>query len=653
MPYVARPGGFAHSLQRSHSSPWWCALAPAPGPATHRRHHLGWPMTTSVRPRSRARCSSLAVRSPRSARTPGASLRSTLRVGNRTSTGRSSTVRCWRRRRTGRVAGSSAAPSARSVGRRAATLRTCGATETLRPDLDPQCRRRGPCVGGVGVDRLRRGRLLHDRRAGPNRIAALDVTTGLATSWDPNADSTVRTLAVSGSTVYAGGDFTRSAGRPETESPPSKRPTGTATVWNADANGTVVYALAVSGPTVYARRRFQHDRRADPKPNRRTRRGHRHCNGLGSECRRRRRHSGDSGLDRLRRRSVHHDRRAEPGPHRGARRHYWRGDCLESQRERWRVHAGGVGVDGLRGWRVHAIGGQIRTGSPPLRRLPAARRAGIPNPDNTVFTLAVRDSTVYAGGAFTTIGEEPEQDRAVHRRDRSARRTDECGGARRQRPGTVSFTAPASDGGSAISSYTVISSPGGFTASGAPVRSPSAGLTNGTSYTFTVHGDEQRRHRRCVGPSNAVMPAEAPGRADRGVRDGRQRPGDRQLHRARVRRRRADHRLHRHLVARRRHRERRDEPDHRTGLTNGTSYTFTVTATNSAAPSAPSAPSNAVTPAGVPGAPTGATATAGDARAIVELHGARIQRRRPDHLVHRHLVARRRHRRPARQARSP
>ena len=54
-----------------------------------------------------------------------------------------------------------------------------------------------------------------------------------------------------------------------------------------------------------------------------------------------------------------------------------------------------------------------------------------------------------------------------------------------------------------------------------------------------------------------------------------------------------------------------------TGLVNGTSYTFTVTARNDAATSTSSAASSAVTPTGPPLPPTGVSAVAGDQQATV------------------------------------
>ena len=50
----------------------------------------------------------------------------------------------------------------------------------------------------------------------------------------------------------------------------------------------------------------------------------------------------------------------------------------------------------------------------------------------------------------------------------------------------VTFTAPASNGGSPIDYYTVTSAPGGFTATGAASPITVSGLTNGVVYTFTV-----------------------------------------------------------------------------------------------------------------------------------------------------------------------
>jgi hypothetical protein len=51
---------------------------------------------------------------------------------------------------------------------------------------------------------------------------------------------------------------------------------------------------------------------------------------------------------------------------------------------------------------------------------------------------------------------------------------------------SVTFTAPSNVGGSAITGYTVISSPGSITATGASSPITVSGLTSGTSYTFTV-----------------------------------------------------------------------------------------------------------------------------------------------------------------------
>ncbi len=51
---------------------------------------------------------------------------------------------------------------------------------------------------------------------------------------------------------------------------------------------------------------------------------------------------------------------------------------------------------------------------------------------------------------------------------------------------SVAFTAPAFTGGASITSYTVTSSPGGFTAAGSSSPIVVTGLTIGTAYTFTV-----------------------------------------------------------------------------------------------------------------------------------------------------------------------
>jgi predicted small secreted protein len=82
-------------------------------------------------------------------------------------------------------------------------------------------------------------------------IAALDASTGNATSWNPNANGQVSALAVSGNTVYAGGNFTSIGGQSRTYIAALDASTGNATSWSPSAN-SLVFALAVSGNTVYA-----------------------------------------------------------------------------------------------------------------------------------------------------------------------------------------------------------------------------------------------------------------------------------------------------------------------------------------------------------------------------------------------------------------
>ncbi len=175
--------------------------------------------------------------------------------------------------------------------------------------------------------------------------------------------------------------------------------------------------------------------------------------------------------------------------------------------------------------------------------------------------------------------------------------------------GFVVWTEPASTGGLPVTSYTVTASPGGR--SEICLSSPCVvdGLINGTSYRFTVTASNAHGPSASSTPSNAVVPARAPDAPgvpsatpanaaavvtfDAPASDGgspvllytvRSNPGG--------------------LTS-----SCSTSPCTVTGLTNGTAYTFTVTATNTAGTSQASAASPVVTPATVASPPTAVTAT--------------------------------------------
>jgi hypothetical protein len=73
------------------------------------------------------------------------------------------------------------------------------------------------------------------------------------------------------------------------------------------------------------------------------------------------------------------------------------------------------------------------------------------------------------------------------------------------------WSAPASDGGSAITGYTVTSNIGGHTATSSTTSAVVTGLTNGTAYTFTVTATNAVGTSIPSGTSNSVTPASLPG----------------------------------------------------------------------------------------------------------------------------------------------
>ena len=183
----------------------------------------------------------------------------------------------------------------------------------------------------------------------------------------------------------------------------------------------------------------------------------------------------------------------------------------------------------------------------------------------------------------------------------------------------VSWSAPADNGGSAITGYTAVSSPGGRSCNTSGTSCAVTGLTNGQPYTFTVTARNSVGTSVPSSPSSPVVPVTVPG-APTGVIAT---PGDTQAQVSwSAPLATGGSPITGYTVT--------SSPQGRTcawpagplgctvtGLANGQPYTFTVTATNSVGTGPSSSASAPVTPATVPGAPTGVVAIPYNLSALV------------------------------------
>jgi Tol biopolymer transport system component len=450
------------------------------------------------------------------------------------------------------------------------------------------------------------------------RIAALEASTGTASSWEPDANDYVSALAVSGAVVYAGGSFTMIGGQERNRIAAIDTTTGDATAWDPGADAPVA-ALAASGPIVYAGGAFTtiggqaRNRLAALDP----------TTGDATSWN----PSPDADVDAMAVTSiavyVGGGFTTIGGQSRSSLAAI---DPTTGEATSWNPSANGE-VDSLAtsgsivyaGGSFTAIGGQSRGGLAAIDAASGSPNAWSPNADGAVLGLSAAGVAVYAGGSFVSIGGQPRQGIAAFSGVADVPGpptavTAVAGNAE----ATVAFAAPASDGGAAVTSYTVTASPGGATATGAGRPITVTGLTNGANYTFTVVATNIVGTGSPSAPSNSVTPATGPpgaptavtavpGNAEATVQftppedDGAAitsytvtaSPGGATATGA-------------------------GSPITVTGLTNGTSYTFTVTATNANGTSGSSAPSSSVVPAGPPGAPTAVTAVAGKGRATVQ-----------------------------------
>ena len=407
-------------------------------------------------------------------------------------------------------------------------------------------------------------------------VAQLDAITGAATNWDALANGPVNAFVFDGAgKLFVGGEFTYIGGQPRNNIAQLSVASPLASSWIADADASV-YALTFDTAGLLT---------------------------VGGSF---------SSIGGQTRNNI-----AKLNP-------------VTGQATAWNPNANGAvyalaaessGTVYAAGFFSH-IGAQARNNIAQLYSSSATATAWSPAADGQVMALALGNAgEVFVGGGFGNIG-------GLARTQLAALAHGVPDSAPPGVPGnvsavvagprqvSVSFTAPA-DNGSAISGYTVMASPGGATHSGTTSPIVIDGLSAGLAYTFTVTATNAAGTGAVSAASNGVVATGVPeppviGAVTRGnayVRVSFTPPGNT-----------GGLPIDHYTVTASPGGSWADgagSPVDVTGLSNGSAYTFSVTATNSAGTSVPSSSSASATPATLAAAPTIGLASAGNGQATV------------------------------------
>ena len=193
-------------------------------------------------------------------------------------------------------------------------------------------------------------------------VAAFDVITGGRTAFDPGISDSVSTIGVGNGIVFAGGNFGTANSVERRGAAAIDATTGSVTSWNPDIDGGV-FAFASSGNTLYLGGQFTK---------------------VGSAPR-----ASLAAFDLAT----------------GALSNAWKPQPDPVSPTTWALAASGSTV--YAGGEFTTMNGQARMHAAALDSASGALRPWNPNADQTVYDLAASGSTVYADGFFTTIGGQP------------------------------------------------------------------------------------------------------------------------------------------------------------------------------------------------------------------------------------------------------